>query len=694
MFPPNYYHCFLGNGLDAVLIGPTGAMTADKFSVDRGNWYKSNRYYPEDRLVMTAGRWPLDKPLAHADGSGWFDAAPLGRVWYEVETDGQIHDLKSFDQRFVPSEGTVYTDLDYGPVQGKATTWLHPRHSLLVIRCEFAGPVTFKAWIGPGVWVEEGWDTDPFYDVEMGPGADGRYDLGESRGSYELKLEVGGGGCEDLVDQAVPSNRGLAASGTTFTIYFSIYDNLQALKPGWMEEAVEAGYDALRSELLSFWREYFAASTVSIPDHQFQYFYDAGLYHIKAMQSRESGGLPVNNLRRTWSSHIFWDSYFLHRALLEANRVPEALEGCRFFQRTLEHARRHAREEFQADGLKWDWEITHDGRKAYGALLHMKFQIHNNASYANQIWQYYEFTRDERYLAEFFPILEGLAQFFLDAVVQEVDGELGVGSVVGVHESPEKVRNDGITVAGTIAILQHCADAARILGKETDFTRRCTDSAARLMGAIEHLYNGSYFKASDDSDTLNMSSIALIYPMNAVSPADERARSTARAFMNRYEGRMVGHGASETGFPWAAGVLATVIAGSGAGDTAWEIIETTRPTICTHGGMTEVMENGEWNMQYFGTAEGAVCTALHHLLLQSEKDIISLFPALPSAWKTASFVNLLASGTQVTASFDHGKMFCSVKNIASQTLERTLKYKDQAITVRLDPGKTRSLEFN
>ena len=164
--------------------------------------------------------------------------------------------------------------------------------------------------------------------------------------------------------------------------------------------------------------------------------------------------------------------------------------------------------------------------------------------------------------------------------------------------------------------------------------------------------------------------------------------------MNRYEGRMVGHGASETGFPWAAGVLATVIAGSGAGDTAWEIIETTRPTICTHGGMTEVMENGEWNMQYFGTAEGAVCTALHHLLLQSEKDIISLFPALPSAWKTASFVNLLASGTQVTASFDHGKMFCSVKNIASQTLERTLKYKDQAITVRLDPGKTRSLEFN
>ena len=43
--PSNYYHCFLGNGLDAVLIGPTGSMTPDKFVVDRGEWYKSDRYF-------------------------------------------------------------------------------------------------------------------------------------------------------------------------------------------------------------------------------------------------------------------------------------------------------------------------------------------------------------------------------------------------------------------------------------------------------------------------------------------------------------------------------------------------------------------------------------------------------------------------------------------------------------------------
>jgi hypothetical protein len=75
--PNDYYHCFLGNGLDAVLIGYTGSMVPDKIAVDRCAWYKSDRYYPEDKLVMVAGRWPLDQPLKHAEGSGWYEVAPL-----------------------------------------------------------------------------------------------------------------------------------------------------------------------------------------------------------------------------------------------------------------------------------------------------------------------------------------------------------------------------------------------------------------------------------------------------------------------------------------------------------------------------------------------------------------------------------------------------------------------------------------
>ena len=52
--------------------------------------------------------------------------------------------------------------------------------------------------------------------------------------------------------------------------------------------------------------------------------------------------------------------------------------------------------------------------------------------------------------------------------------------------------------------------------------------------------------------------------------------------------------------------------------------------------MTEVMENYEWNMQYFGTAQASVCTAIHQLLLQSF-DGIHIFPALPASWTNVEF---------------------------------------------------------
>src|SRR5215211_5662278 len=116
--PADYYHCFLGNGLDAVLIGYTGSMVWDKVGVDpcssyksgadRCAWYKSDRYYPEDKLVMVAGRWPLDQPLEHGDGSGWYEIAPLGRTWYQVflpEQGGDPLTVSSSRQHFVPQEG-------------------------------------------------------------------------------------------------------------------------------------------------------------------------------------------------------------------------------------------------------------------------------------------------------------------------------------------------------------------------------------------------------------------------------------------------------------------------------------------------------------------------------------------------------------------------------------------------------------
>jgi hypothetical protein len=378
--PADYYHCFLGNGLDAVLIGYTGSMVSDKVGVDRCAWYKSDRYYPEDKLVMVAGRWPIDQPLEHSKGSGWYEIAPLGRTWYQVflpEQGDRPLEVSASRQRFVPQEGTLYSDVSYGSLRVQVTTFLHAQRSLLIERYQFDREVEFQAWMGHGIWVEDVWDTNPFRSVALTAGkAEIHYDLGETRGVLAMHLEP----APEHLGQS-GNNYCLRAHGREFIKYFSITDDRQQqTSVDLLAAAVQADYDSLWAEHLAFWRSYFSRSTISIPSARFQSFYEASIYHFKGMQNPVSGGLPVNNLRRTWSSHVFWDSYFIQRALLEANHVPEALEAIRFFQRTEATARRHARDEFNCNGLKWDWEITHDGRKAYGALLHLKDQVHNNAS--------------------------------------------------------------------------------------------------------------------------------------------------------------------------------------------------------------------------------------------------------------------------------------------------------------------------
>ncbi len=678
--PHDYYHCFLGNGLDAVLIGYTGAMVSDKVGVDRCAWYKSDRYYPEDKLVKVAGRFPIDKPLEHAEGSGWFEIAPLGRMWYEILDRGSPTEVQASIQKFEPQEGTLYSWVEIGKLNFKVTTFLHATKSILVVHIDASTEIKLRAWMAPGVWVTDGWDTDPFRSVKMDShAAQGWYDLGETQGRMALETDPAPGsfGADELA-------RSLDVSGRRITLYFSITDDRQGDDPRstdftHLQEALFLGYERLLNEHQEFWRSYFSVSSVCLPDEQYQHFYQASMYHFKGMQNPVSGGLPVNNLRRTWSSHLFWDSYYIQRALLEANHLTESLEACRFFQRTQDAARRHAREEFNCEGMKWDWEITHDGRKAYGVLLHMKDQVHNNASYANEIFQYYQFTHDLDYLREFYPILEGLARFFLCNVIESNDGIYNTRPVVGVDENPIRVINDGITVAGSVVILRHTCQAASLLEVDNDFTRRCAQVADGLLKTLGKLYNGRYFVPSLAATNINMSSFGPIYPMQVIPFDDPRSLSTAMVCFDQQ--------LKKKHSPWAAGVLATILANQGRVDQAWQLLDTVRPMMCQFGGLTEVMEAGKWNMQYFGTAQGAVCTALHSLLLQEKGNTIKIFPAVPSQWDNVSFSHLLGGGCSVSASFrsSGGKIEGSLKNITDKQLAFNLKVGNEIKSVQLLP---------
>jgi Glycosyl hydrolase family 65 central catalytic domain len=684
--PRDYYHCFMGNGLDAVLVGYTGAMVAERAqgNLDRCYWYKADRYYPESRVAIIPGRLPREGQPLHMEGAPWREIAPLARTWYEIRYGGLRLDVRTTEQRFVPAEGILYSNVDYGAANAEVTTFLHALRSVLVVRCRFDKPVSFRAYGAAGVWVEEGYDADPFDEVRYNAGgSSAEYRLGDTKGLIMLGItpEPSAHGSGDCIWQEVEAQE--------VTQYFAVVDDQDGpLDVHALDDARALGYEALHREHVDAWHEYAATSQIAIPDERFQRCYDYSLYQFRAAQNRLSGGLPVNNLRLTWSSHVFWDAYFMHRVLLEAGRLDEALEAVRFFMRTVEQARKHAQEDFGAPGLKWDWEVTHKGERAYGTWLHQKEQVHNNASYANMIWGYYEFTRDRDYLAEFYPLLHGMAEFFLANVIERTERGYEVRPLVDVGEHVTRVRNEGMNLTGAIRILQLTAQAAQELQKDDDFASQCAETAAGLMKTLDLLYNGKYFQSAEDVDTLTLSSLAPIYPMTVIPPTDPRAISTAQVYRQKE-----GNGILSA---WSAGILSTIYAMEGGGDIAWGLLTDVASAMCNFGGMAEhVYRDGHWNMQYFGTAQAAVCTAIHHLLLQGRAGEITLFPAIPSGWSACSFERLLVNGVEVSGRFDREAKLAqaTLYNAAAEPLQTSVRYGKQAEDTLLSPGESKSFDW-
>jgi hypothetical protein len=272
----------------------------------------------------------------------------------------------------------------------------------------------------------------------------------------------------------------------------------------------------------------------------------------------------------------------------------------------------------------------------------------------------------------------------MGCIVEQTDRGFEIRPLVGVSERPEHVKNESISLAATIVILEHYADAAKILDKENVFSQRCQEVANGLRKTLDLLFNGQYFVAYEGANSLNMGSMGVMYPMRVIPFEDPRALSTSKALISEHE-------RDETKmdrFPWSNGVLGMILDQQGNGDAAWRIIERTRPTICQFGGMAEVLEHGEWNMQYFLTAQAAVMVAIHHLMLQGSESLVAVFPALPSAWQTCSFTRLLAPGLEVSASFEHGQIQGELKNITLQPITRTLQFGSETQTIALGPGQT------
>ena len=150
------YHQFLGNGIDAVLLGPLGCMSPEAAQgLDRCYWYKADTYYADDRQFKEG-----DDPVAFHSlppGGTVFQLAPLARAWYElVDERGAVLHPHGADQRVDAETGVLRTTvlLD-GGVTLAIETSLAADLPALHFSVEASEEISLVAFVAPGTWPED-----------------------------------------------------------------------------------------------------------------------------------------------------------------------------------------------------------------------------------------------------------------------------------------------------------------------------------------------------------------------------------------------------------------------------------------------------------------------------------------------------------------------------------------------------------
>jgi hypothetical protein len=686
--PSDYDDCFLGNGIDGVYVGYTGAMVPERLGGPEGcSWYKADRYYPRHLGPPPVPHRHYRKEVAIEPDprDTWFELAPLARVWFDVlDESGHAMAITNTSQQLDVATATLTSDIAYAGCRARVSTWIHATRPLLFIRLDLDGPRRVRVSLGHGPWVVSDDEPEPFDAVELCPGPRPRFVADTTRGALTVDPTPVAWGTTDR-------ELWVEVAASELMIVASLVDDPE-IDPLVIEDldsapriSVRGALDRLRTEHIQVWSERRGRSNVVVPDGDIQRVYDRGLQLFRSIQSPKSGAIPVGIGRQTWSSHVFWDASFPARALVEANHVEAARAHCRFLERTSSAAREHARTTFGVDGLAWDWELTHSGERAYGRdWVHLAHQVHNTAACSNLLFDTWRATRDDSDLAVARPLLEGIARFFEAAVVERREATWGTRPLVGVHESAIRVRDDLFNLAGAMRVFINAVAAE--CGSTAD-RARWRAIARGLRPTLHSLFDGRTFRAHASAASPTLSCLAPMWPMEVVATHDPRAVATADAFMSDPSFRAPG------GWPrrvWEAAVLARVLIAGGRADAGLAVLRDCLAGANQYGGLAERLDDeGRWNLQYFSTGHAAYVSAIHAMLVTRRRGALEFFPSVPSAWRALRFERIRIGGFLLSGELADGVIASAeIQNDAGVAREVHLRVGGGVVLREIGPGES------